>query len=121
MNTAIDYAVFTLLLWLSAHYLTAQCLSYAAGTVNSYFVNKFWTFGDKSSRGGGQFVRFVLLNGTTLCVSLGLLYVLTDRLHLHPLAGKLLVTVVTVVINYAGSKLWVFRNARPLSAEPTGE
>lgn len=121
MNTAVDYAAFTILLWISVHYLAAQCLSYAAGTVNSYFVNKYWTFGERTSQGGGrQFVRFALLNGATLSASLGLLYMFTGRLHLHPLAGKLLVTAVTVVLNFAGSKLWVFPDVRRQSGNQQG-
>lgn len=117
MNTAVDYAVYAILYtfvpWFAVHYLAAQCVSYAAGTVNSYFVNKFWTFGEKRSSGDGQqFVRFALLNAAALGVSLGLLRVSTELLHFHPLAGKLLVTAVTVILNYLGSKLWVFRSAR---------
>lgn len=119
MNTAVDFAVFTLVSLAGVHYLAAQVVSYAAGTANSYVVNKFWTFkstnsgagatADKSvSRGAGEFFRFVLLNVGTLLLSLVCLYGLKTGLGLHELLAKLLVTGVTVVVNYVGSKLWVF-------------
>jgi putative flippase GtrA len=118
MNTGVDFLVFTLLLWAGMHYLAAQPLSYGAGTLNSYIVNKLWTFRVRSSPSAGsrykhgikaEFIRFLLLNLATLLLSITLLYLLKDGLGIQALAAKLLVTAVTVVVNYAGSKLWVFR------------
>lgn len=112
MNTGVDFVVYSLLIWLGMYYLTAQCLSYAAGTVNSYFVNKFWTFGERGSReqsgNRGQFFRFAVLNGFSLALSLVLLYIMSHMMGLHPLLSKVVVTGFTTVVNFAGSKLWVF-------------
>lgn len=114
MNTGVDFAVFTLLVWLGTYYLTAQCISYAAGTLNSYFVNKFWTFRERESRerkgNRGQFIRFAALNVFSLALSLGLLYLMSHMMGLPPLLSKVVVTGFTTVVNFAGSKLWVFSN-----------
>lgn len=116
MNTAVDFLVYTVLLWVGVHYLASQLISYSAGTLNSYAVNKLWTFKGqgsslradrKSTR--AEFIRFLALNGGTLLLSVVLLYVSKEGLGLPPLLAKLLVTGVTVAANYAGSKLWVFR------------
>ncbi|MNP71632.1 GtrA-like protein [compost metagenome] len=82
-------------------------------------VNKLWTFGGKGAPGReetkadkvdkGEFVRFALLNIGTLLLSIGLLYALKAGMGLDPLLAKIGVTAVTVVVNYVGSKLWVFR------------
>lgn len=120
MNTAVDFIVFTLLMLAGVQYLAAQVVSYAAGTLNSYVVNKLWTFkgvkeGEAAGKAAsltadrGEFVRFMLLNAGTLLLSLVLLYWLKSGLGLPALLAKLLVTGVTVVVNYIGSKLWVFR------------
>ncbi|RAV06651.1 GtrA family protein [Paenibacillus sp. YN15] len=119
MNTAVDFLVYALLTWLGMQYLVAQVFSYSAGTLNSYVVNKLWTFGGKAALGGekanagkvdkGEFARFVLVNLATLLLSIGLLYILKTGLGFHPLVAKIGVTAVTVVVNYIGSKLWVFR------------
>lgn len=50
LNTAIDFAVFFLLIWLSTHYAVAQAVAYLAGMVNSYIWNKAFTF--KASTAG---------------------------------------------------------------------
>lgn len=120
MNTAVDFLVYALLTWIGMQYLVAQVFSYSAGTVNSYVVNKLWTFGGKPEAGGenpkaakvdkGEFARFVLVNIGTLLLSIALLYVLKTGLGFHPLVAKIGVTAVTVVVNYIGSKLWVFRS-----------
>lgn len=121
MNTAVDFLVYALLTWLGMQYLVAQVFSYSAGTVNSYVVNKLWTFGggkgaaSTETRKAGkvdkrEFARFAVVNIGTLLLSVALLYVLKTGLGFHPLVAKIGVTAVTVVVNYIGSKLWVFRS-----------
>ncbi|MCK4764974.1 MAG: GtrA family protein [Candidatus Aminicenantes bacterium] len=44
MNTAVDFTIFTLLIYLSLHHMISQVISYSCGVVNSYLWNKFWTF-----------------------------------------------------------------------------
>jgi putative flippase GtrA len=173
LNTGVDFAVFTLLLGVNVPYQAAQCVSYAAGTLNSFLLNKFWTFKDlpevsasqdpaaaqpaiahepaaaqaasalagagKSPlqgtaqagarkpllqgtaragarkpllQGTAQAVRFFILNAVNLGLSLLLLDLFKRKLGLTPLAAKAIVTVFTLLVNYAGSKLWVFRPAR---------
>lgn len=128
MNTGVDFLVFALLTWLGMQYLLAQVFSYSAGTLNSYMVNKLWTFGGGRGAPGkaatppgspgtpgaarsdkGEFVRFAVVNVFTLLLSIVLLYTLKTGLQVDPLIAKIGVTAVTVVVNYIGSKLWVFR------------
>lgn len=121
MNTGVDFLVFTLLMLAGVQYMAAQVVSYAAGTLNSYVVNKLWTFkgqehgqgdGRKAKAGGfdrKEFIRFAGLNGATLLLSLLLLYGFKSGLGLNSFLAKLAVTGFTVLANYAGSKLWVFR------------
>jgi len=110
LNTAVDFAVYTLLFWVGVPYLLAQCVSFAAGTANSYVLNRAWTFQAKGPQGAsGQLARHVTWNVIVLLLSLGLLYLFSDGLGLHPLVAKVAVTVVSTIVNFVGSKLWVFR------------
>ncbi|GAA0134545.1 GtrA family protein [Paenibacillus sp. YSY-4.3] len=115
INTAIDFAVFTLLLFWGIGSLGAQIISYAAGTLNSYVMNKKITFSDQEGGQGGrssfiirQFIRFAVLNAAVLALSLMMLFVLTTVAGFHPLASKVMVTAVTVCLNFIGSRKWVF-------------
>jgi putative flippase GtrA len=109
-NTLLDYGVFTLLIWLGLEsIIIAQCISYGIGILNSYFFNKYWTFTQKNKVQPKQVVRFLTLNGFGLLLSLGLLTLFTDQLHYKVQLAKLLATIGTMLFNFAGNKLWVFR------------
>ncbi|NUU61607.1 GtrA family protein [Paenibacillus agri] len=113
LNTLIDFAVFTLLHSLGMMYGLAQVFSYSAGTANSFILNKKVTFRDSNRSGKNgfdriQLLKFIILNLTVLVISLLLMHVLTDRFGVQVLLSKVLVTFVTVVINFFGSRKWVF-------------
>ncbi|QQZ63190.1 GtrA family protein [Paenibacillus sonchi] len=55
-----------------------------------------------------QLVRFIVLNLVVLGISVLLMHLLTGRFGIQVLVAKVLVTVVTVVINFFGSRKWVF-------------
>jgi putative flippase GtrA len=113
LNTLVDFAVFTLLHSLGMLNTPAQVISYSAGTANSFIWNKKVTFRDRN-RGNKegfdrmQLVRFIVLNLVVLGISVLLIHLLTDRLGIHVLVAKVLVTFVTVIINFFGSRKWVF-------------
>lgn len=113
LNTLIDFAVFTLLHSLGMMNTPAQIISYSAGTANSFFWNKKVTFKDKSQTSKDSFdrmqlVRFIILNLVVLGISVLLMHLLTDKFGVQVLISKVLVTFVTVIINFFGSRKWVF-------------
>lgn len=110
LNTLVDFALFTLLIYVGMHYLAAQCIAYAGGVTNSYLCNKKWTFSNGSRTTAAQIARFAAVNGVSFALSLVLLYLLGERFGVHPLAAKVGVTAITMIVNFTGTKLWVFRN-----------
>ncbi|WP_337099002.1 GtrA family protein [Paenibacillus sp. YIM B09110] len=122
LNTAIDIVLFALLVWLGVHFAIAQVISYGAGMVNSFILNSKFTFGGETGGSGAavshkparlkKLIRFVVWNGVILAVSILLLALLTKLAGMEELYGKLIATAVTVVINFYGSKRWVFAGAR---------
>jgi len=108
-NTVLDFALFSLLSWLGVYFIIAQVISYSVGVLNSFILNKYWTFAQRNGLETKQAVRFILLNLGSLLLSLGLLAILNDQLHLAILYAKLLTTGATMMVNFAGNKLWVFR------------
>lgn len=112
INTAVDYIVFQALVWTGLFYMAAQIISYGAGTLNSFLMNRAFTFKQTATRAGSsraQLIRFVVLNVGVLLCSLLLLYVFVDIGGLPYWLSKLLVTGATVALNFVGSKRWVFR------------
>ncbi|UQZ34756.1 GtrA family protein [Paenibacillus sp. PK3_47] len=113
LNTLVDFAVFTLLHSLGMFNTPAQIISYSAGTANSFIWNKKVTFRDRNKGNTAgfdrmQLIRFIILNLIVLGISVLLIHVLTDSFGIQVLAAKVLVTFVTVIINFFGSRKWVF-------------
>jgi putative flippase GtrA len=108
-NTGIDILIFTLLVFLEIPVLPAQFVSYSCGIINSYFLNKFWTFHEKERPNLKQPIKFIFINMLTLGVVTLLLNEFYHHLEYSLLVSKLMSSSVGVLINYCGSRLWVFK------------
>ncbi|NIK76931.1 putative flippase GtrA [Paenibacillus castaneae] len=118
LNTAIDFLIFTLLIWFGTYYLLAQLLAYSAGMINSLVLNNRYTFGkgeaaSKHSLDLKMSGRFLVWNSILLGISLLLLATLTNWWGMEAVLAKALVTVTTVGLNFYGSKKWVFVSKEP--------
>jgi len=107
VNTGIDLAVFAVLSSWGFSLLVAHSLSYTCGGLNSFLLNRKWTFkqGGHNSR---QLPKFILLNLLTLMITYGLLVGIYNYLAWPLLVCKFVVTGASLVINYIGSRLWIF-------------
>jgi putative flippase GtrA len=115
LNTAVDFLMYTVLVWFGTYYLLAQVIAYGAGMINSFVLNSRYTFSKGGSTAGGTkklsmslSVRFIVWNGILLGVTLLLLAALTQWWEWNELAAKAIVTAVAVMLNFYGSKKWVF-------------
>jgi putative flippase GtrA len=89
----------------------ANVLAYAAGMINSFVLNRIWTF-----RAEGQIVahafKFVALNAVTLVASTALVFLLVDWAGLPALAVWLPLTLAILATHYLGMKHWAFARSR---------
>ncbi|MBQ2752008.1 MAG: GtrA family protein [Oscillospiraceae bacterium] len=111
MNTLVDFAVFLLLTHIGVAIYFAQVVSYSCGILNSYIVNRSWTFKSKGKFLGPQMVRFIAVNLSLLLLSLVLLWVFTEQLGFIKILAKLCSTVLIMVIGFVVNRLWVFRQS----------
>jgi putative flippase GtrA len=85
----------------------ANVLAYAAGMINSFVLNRLWTF-----RAEGQVAvhaaKFIVLNAVTLIGSTAIVLVLVDWLGFPALAVWLPLTLVILATHYLGMKHWAF-------------
>jgi putative flippase GtrA len=107
VNTGVDFAVFTVLTNMGILLLVAQCISYTCGVLNSFLLNRTWTF-QRRGQSSGQLIRFFALNLGTLTITYGLLVYFHNHLAWSLLVSKLVATGASLVINFGGSRLWVF-------------
>jgi putative flippase GtrA len=111
MNTVVDFAVYTVLVSLAGMGLyVSQVISYCCGMLNSYAVNRKWTFDTKNGFFSLELVKFIVLNLAMMLLGMGIIYLCVEQMGFHKLVGKLVSTVLVMAINFVVSNLWVFRN-----------
>lgn len=108
LNTVIDFVVYTLLTAVGMNFAAAQVISYGCGMLNSYICNSRWTFKEKKDSAGRVF-GFVLVNLAALGVSIGMLALCKNLWGLEGALAKLIATPFSLVINFVGNRLFVFK------------
>ncbi|MFS8214462.1 GtrA family protein [Paenibacillus polymyxa] len=110
VNTGVDYIIFMLLAWVGVPVIVAQIISYSCGTANSYILNSKWTFNKQLSNNTNkrQLPKFIVINLIVLGVTSLLLQVLHTGTELSLALSKLIATAAGMIINYIGSRYWVF-------------
>ena len=119
MNTVVDFVMYTVAAMLlhihpSVDLLIAQAIGFCCGMINSYIVNRSWTFKSNGKFFSMEMVKFIVVNGAALLVSLGVMAVLTGIFGTADtvtckLVYKVVVTCFTLSITFFGSRLWVFK------------
>jgi len=112
INTAVDFMIFILLnKFIGVYYLFSQIAGYTGGIINSFILNKIWTFDNKNitKKTPQQLAQFILINLVSLSVSLIGMKMFVSSLSISVIISKVMVTVLSQVINYMGYKFWVFK------------
>jgi putative flippase GtrA len=121
-NTLVDLLILNMLLLLfptnsARMILIYSAIAYSVGAVNSFLLNKYWTFGFRQRTTWREVARFI---ATTLC-GIGwssiILWLASNALHpilINPTiwanASKVIAISGTALISYLGMSLWVFVN-----------
>ena len=109
LNSAIQYLVFLFLYSLTGTpYLLASIIGYLAGMINSYILNRRWTFGSRSQKLFTELSRFVAVNLVSLGVNLGLLYLLVSTGVMIPQWAQVVAIVGSTLVNFVLNKVWTF-------------
>lgn len=131
INTALDLLVLNALL-LATHqgkhtssFSIFKAISFIVAVVNSYFMNKYWTFAANKTRNAraefGQFLAVSLVGLAVNNVVATLVFqhvsIAADSTVLRPTIAGLAGSGAGLIWNYAGYKLFVFR-ARHSDAQP---
>ena len=111
VNTAIHYVVFIVFLKLvRIDYLLASSIGYCSGVLNSYYMNRRWTFAAATGSSILEFSQFVCVNVVALLVNLISLKVLVTSFEIIPEFAQVIAIVFSTVCNFVGNKYWTFRS-----------
>lgn len=109
LNTGIDFLIFTVCLKVFLFpELVSQAIGYSSGVVNSFFMNRAFTFRAKHVRSIGAFLTFVLINLVSLGASLLVMHALRSAFAIGVYPAKIIATFISWTINFVGSRWVVF-------------
>lgn len=95
--------------FLGSHFYLPPFLisTYVAMTVN-YLMNRAWTFKNNKEYSQG-YLRYLTSCSTTVIGDIGLLFVLVDFGHLHPMVAAALAILVMFITRYSIVKRFVWK------------
>ena len=123
INTGIDFLVLNIEMALTGissgkMIFILNVVSFTIATTNSYFMNKYWTFQAKGETdSAAKFSQFLAVSLVGIAINSFLVYMLTTNIspmfglspRLWANAAKLLATGLSLIWNFIGYKLWVFK------------
>jgi putative flippase GtrA len=118
-NTVLSTAVFAALVHLGFHYLLGSALAFTLGALNSYTLNRRWTFRSRGPR-APELARFVCVQVVGLGANLALLAGLVEMAGIHHVVAQVLAFPAASVLTFALSRQWAFKRASRLPAVETG-
>lgn len=95
---------------LNMNYLLATLLAFLAGSWVNYILSICWVFKHRAlTNQYTEFSIFVLVGVLTLCLSMVCMSFLVQWLGIHLLMAKCITTSLTLVTNFAGRRILLFR------------
>lgn len=104
-----DYAIYALLSYLGVETWAAKTVSYIAGAVVGFVINKLWTFESKKFR-SDEMIKYILLYVFSAGVN-SIVNSLILKLFDIRIVAFLAATGTSTIINFLGQKFFVFRKS----------
>lgn len=108
-NTLISYVTYAALVYISIHYQVANIVAFIISSLSGFLLNRSWVFQAKQSSFYKQIVKYYIVYGSSLLLSMGLSYVWVEVMHINVYLAPLLNLFITVPYNYLLNKVWAFR------------
>lgn len=107
LTTGINYCIYITLNELSLPYLLANTMAWLGAVLFAYYTNRKWVFRsvEKIKK---EFIHFFSLRFITLLIENISLYVCIQNLGFHHIWAKCVVSIITILGNYAICKSKIF-------------
>lgn len=112
LTTVVSWGSYFLLRLVNVDYQLAQWISWAAAVAFAFVVNKLFVFRDRDKTAAGltrQIWQFVSVRIASGVLEWLLMLLFVELINISDSISKIVVSVVTVIVNYIASKLLVFR------------
>jgi len=108
INTAVDFIVLYILVYFGMLASNAKLISYPCGVINSYFMNRNWTFKQKQKKSIAEIIKFILVNVVSYGVNAGIFNICITALGIDMFFANCVATGFSLIVNFIGNKVFVF-------------
>jgi putative flippase GtrA len=113
LATILNYGVFYVLLqFFGVYYLISSSTGYISGVLLGFYINKKWTYESKTKAYKKEIAQYFVVYLISLLVGLGILKLEVSVLHIHPLIANVFMIGVTTIMNFLGTRYFVFRETK---------
>ncbi|MCL5004332.1 MAG: GtrA family protein [Patescibacteria group bacterium] len=124
VNTGIDFAILNALMFSMKIYsgkwlILFNSISFTAAVINSYFMNKYWTFKAQNTEDSKakQFSQFLIISVIGISINDAIVYALATftsplfglSAQMWTNAAKIIATLASMAWNFIGYKFIVFK------------
>jgi len=111
-NTVLTFVIYTALVkGLGVDYLAALLIGYVVGSLNSYILNRRWTFRAGNVAHSTACTRFAVVQVCAIAANEGLLYVLVHHAHVEKIAAQAILTIPVLAVTFFINRAWSFSHA----------
>jgi putative flippase GtrA len=108
-NTAIGLGTYYFFLWLGAHYLIANILSWVVSVFNAFYWNHKYVF-ESDQKWLFLLIKTYASYGASFLTGTVLLYILVELLMVSDVLAPLVCLLITIPMNFLLNKFWTFKN-----------
>ena len=118
-NTIVQFVVYSVGVTIGIDYLLSLVIGYLAGALNSYILNRHWTFraGHIAHTTAGS--RFALVTGGAIAVNLALLYLFVHHLGIAKIPAQAILVVPVLAVTFPINRWWSFAHPGGSGEPPT--
>lgn len=110
-NTALNYIIYVVLIYLGLHYNLALTIDYAIGILFGYYLNRYWTFAGREEI-QNSFKKYFATYIAVYIVNMVSLNLIMKFTNLGPLWGQVIALTIATVFSFGFQNYWVFRSGK---------
>jgi len=112
-NAVLDYSIYLGLtrffdFW-QKNFLAANFVAIFFANLSSFFLNKYFTFQNRSNKLFQQYLKFILVSLVYLGIVQGIMFVGVKIIGLYDIWAKVAASAVGLIWNFFANKYWSFR------------
>ncbi|OIP80602.1 hypothetical protein AUK45_03380 [Candidatus Peregrinibacteria bacterium CG2_30_44_17] len=102
----VAYTLFTRVF--AVYYVAADVLAYIVAIINSYALNRTFTFKSTHKKVAVQFTKYLTVYLVGMTLSATLLYIFVHYFAIYDLLAKILIVGIVMIWNFLASKFLIF-------------